>query len=82
MSAVIGSGTNVGVGTVHVNNLHTTILKIRATSTTDAVVKVNGNSVTLRGTPTGQTPTPYEEFIVDAPTFDVVSGNVDWYAIG
>ena len=73
MSAVIKSGTGVTVGEVDID-WHTYCLKIRASVA--AVVTLNGKDVALAVTP------EYQDFYIDVTTFTVVSGTVDYVAIG
>ena len=80
MAAVIKAGTQTGAGTVKFQRasgeiqMHTTCIKLMATSA--AVVKINGESVTL------PVNTLYTDFCVDATEIEVVSGNINYVAIG
>ena len=81
MAAIIGSGVNVGPSTVNIG-YHTQELYIRTNGSTDAIVTLNGYQVHVPGTPANTTPFGYVEFEIDVSSFTVVSGNIDWYAIG
>lgn len=73
MSTVLKAGSQTGAGTITIG-YHTELLKIRATSA--AVVKLNNQSINLAVN------TLYEDIYGDYDTIVVVSGNIEYMAIG
>lgn len=73
MAAVMKAAAGVTAGEVDCG-YHTSVLKLRASVA--AVVTLNGQDVALAVT------AEYQDFFVDAPTFTVVSGTIDYVAIG
>lgn len=73
MYAVLKAGTQTGAGNVDIDH-STAQLKLRASSA--AVVTLNGKDVPLAVT------TEYQTFDIHVTEFAVVSGTVDYVAIG
>lgn len=71
---VLKSGANVGAGTISVG-AYCSVLKIKHKGGT-ATIKLNGNSIVI------DSDNIYETFEVDFNSFDIVSGHVDYVAIG
>lgn len=71
--AVLKAGTQTGAGTVDMGH-SVALIKLRASAA--AVVTINGQNVSLAVT------AEYQEFPVNADIITVVSGTVDYVAIG
>jgi hypothetical protein len=71
---VLKSGANVSAGTVSVGSL-CSVLKIKHHGSS-ATIKLNGCSIVIDSNNT------YETFEVDFNSFEIVSGAVDYVAIG
>ena len=76
MYAILKAGTQNGAGTIQVE-YSTALVKLRNRDAGTAQVKLNGVTVTL-----GASMVNYEDFWVNAPTIEVVTGNVDYIALG